>query len=184
MSRRQAICYVVIAGVVTLALLVLLAIYYVWLMLFAVLLLVTILVIVLHFWPHFFDILRRPPKPDMMALLGKSAARPAPQYTPNLILVADNLVSAEQIAIDKPVFKLGRGEQCDYRVAGVSEVSRVHATIRYDAKTAASYITDNNSHNGTFVNGIKLTPDKPTRVSDGDYIQLGTLRFTAQIAHY
>lgn len=184
MSRRQAICYAVIAGVVTLVLLTLLAIYYVWLMLFAVLFLVTLLAVLLHFWPHFFDVLRRPPKPDVMALLAGTAVRPEPRYTPNLILVAENLASAEQIAIDKPFFKLGRSAECDYCVVGVSEISRVHAIILYDAKTAASYIKDNNSHNGTFVNGIKLMPDKPMRVSDGDYIQLGTLRFTAQTAHY
>lgn len=183
MSRRQAICYLLILFVFTLAIMVLLAIYHVWLMLFAVLGLVIAVGLLLKTRPQFFEVLQKPQK-NTDVLLSGSSLSPKPQYTPNLILVASNLTSIVQIVIDKPVFTLGRDAGCNFCITDAPDVSRVHATLRYDGKTAASYIVDNNSHNGTYVNGMKLAPGKPKRISNGDFIQLGTIRFTAQIAHY
>ncbi len=184
MSRKQAICYLVILGVLTAAVLVLLAIYHVWLMLFAVLLVVTAVGLVMKLRPGVVDVLRRPAKPDIAELFSRQPESRTAQYMPNLILVTDNLSSVRQIVVDKPVFTLGRGAGCDFCMADAWDISRVHATISYDKKTAASYIADNGSQNGTFVNGVKLTPDKPKRIQNGDYVQLGTIRFTAQSAHY
>ena len=183
MSRSQAICFFILAALIALGVLVLLGIYHIWLMLLALLLLVTVLGLIKRFRPGLFEVLKRP-QPPCELQTGGSSLSPTNQYSPNLILVADNLPSVNQITIDRPVFTLGRDAGCNCCIANVPDISRVHATIRYDAKVTASYIVDNNSHNGTFVNGVRLTAGKPKRISNGDYIQLGTVRFTAQIAHY
>jgi pSer/pThr/pTyr-binding forkhead associated (FHA) protein len=52
-------------------------------------------------------------------------------------------------------------------------VSRRHATIHREE--TGYYITDLNSTNGTRVNGRRLLPNKPCRLSSGDIISLGRL---------
>jgi hypothetical protein len=184
MSRKQAICYLVILCVLVMALLVLLAIYNIGLMLLAVLLLVIGMGILKKTCPQLFAIFQKPDKKSAIDHFVQNSSVHRRQYVPNLILVANNLTSVGQVVVDKPVFTIGRDGGCDFSLAGAPDISRVHATIRYDEKTAASYIVDNNSHNGTFVNGVKLPPGKQKRINNGDLLQLGTIRFTAQVAHY
>lgn len=184
MSRKQAICYLVILSVLILAALVLLGIFQVWLMLLAILLLVTAAGLLLRYKPQLFSALKKPPKQSAASLSPGGVPPHKTDYVPNLILVAGNLPSAGQITVNKPVFTMGRDAGCDFCITSAPDISRVHVTIRYDRKTAASYIVDNNSHNGTYVNGKKLAPGKPKRINNGDFIQLGTVRFTAQVAHY
>lgn len=52
-------------------------------------------------------------------------------------------------------------------------VSRRHAVIHREE--AGYYITDLNSTNGTRINGRRLLPNKPCRLSSGDVIRLGRL---------
>ncbi|BAC88371.1 FHA domain-containing protein [Gloeobacter violaceus] len=52
-------------------------------------------------------------------------------------------------------------------------ISRPHACILWDAAYATYTITDNNSRNGTFVNGQPLTPGVSYQLVDGDTLQLG-----------
>lgn len=185
MSRSQAICYFILALIVVLALLVLLGIFNIGLMLVVLFALVMVLGLVKSTWPGLFGFLKKPAQEPAYQLSHRgSALSPPSHYSPNLILVADNLPSVEQVTVDRPVFTLGRDAGCNFCISNMSDISRVHATIRYDAKSSTSYIVDNNSHNGTFVNGTRLVPDKPKRLGNGDYIQIGTIRFTAQIAHY
>lgn len=52
-------------------------------------------------------------------------------------------------------------------------VSRRHGRItRRDGQW---YIEDLNSTNGTYVNGIQLSPNEPTAINPGDYLRLGTM---------
>lgn len=59
-------------------------------------------------------------------------------------------------------------------------VSRQHASIRRSGNNL--FIIDLDSTNGTFINGNRLSPYKPTMVHDGDVIRFGlfevTVRFT------
>lgn len=174
--------YLVIFGVLTLAVLVLLAIFQPLLMLVGVLLLVVIIGLLWKLRPKLFDWLR---KPQATGAGSKGGAQPVEKkYAPNLVLVAENVASGKQITVDQPVFTIGRDAGCNYCIANAADISRVHATFRYDGKGTAWYIKDNNSHNGTYVNGVKLVSGVPKRVNNGDFIQLGTIRFTAQLAHY
>jgi pSer/pThr/pTyr-binding forkhead associated (FHA) protein len=55
----------------------------------------------------------------------------------------------------------------------VSSVSGQHCTIQYDRGNFL--VTDDNSANGTTVNGELLPPNNPRRLKDGDEIVLGDL---------
>lgn len=69
----------------------------------------------------------------------------------------------------KKIFTIGRGEGCDIVIADNSDiVSRLHATIRIDSNDKI-YITDQ-SRNGTYVNGIKMSSNVEIPVSRKDVI--------------
>lgn len=69
----------------------------------------------------------------------------------------------------KKIFTIGRGERCDIVIADNSDiVSRLHATIRIDSNDKI-YITDQ-SRNGTYVNGIKMSSNVEIPVSRKDVI--------------
>ncbi len=60
-------------------------------------------------------------------------------------------------------------------------VSRRHALIRPGEQML--YLIDQNSTNGTWVNGQRLLPGRDFPLADGDTIELGALRLTLRIAH-
>jgi hypothetical protein len=66
--------------------------------------------------------------------------------------------------------------RADFTVYGATEdgVSREHA--RFDVKDYSLYITDLNSTNFTFLNGLRIMPNQPRIVRDGDEIRLGRLK--------
>ncbi|MFO7735760.1 MAG: FHA domain-containing protein [bacterium] len=69
---------------------------------------------------------------------------------------------------------LGRDITSD--VAVVDErVSRVHAIIK--SKDEKAFITDQNSTNGTLLNGDKLEGNKPVELSPGDKVSIGASTF-------
>jgi pSer/pThr/pTyr-binding forkhead associated (FHA) protein len=51
-------------------------------------------------------------------------------------------------------------------------VSRVHATV--ECKNRRYILRDNNSHNGTWINGQKLIPNQDYLLKDGDDIRFGS----------
>jgi len=55
-------------------------------------------------------------------------------------------------------------------------ISRVHATMYYDAERATAVIIDEYSTNGTWVNGQRIAPMVPTPVKSGDELRLSRLR--------
>ncbi len=60
-------------------------------------------------------------------------------------------------------------------------VSRRHALVRPGED--ALYLIDQNSTNGTWVNGQRLMTGRDFPLSDGDVIELGALRMTLRIVH-
>jgi len=58
-------------------------------------------------------------------------------------------------------------------------VSRRHALIR--PGETALYLIDQNSTNGTWVNGMRLLSGRDYPLTDGDVIELGALRMTLRI---
>jgi hypothetical protein len=61
-------------------------------------------------------------------------------------------------------------------------VSRRHALIRPGDQML--YLIDQNSTNGTWVNGQRLLPGRDFPLTDGDVIELGALRMTLRIVQY
>ncbi len=52
-------------------------------------------------------------------------------------------------------------------------VSRSHARIYWNQSQNAYMLTDNNSRNGTYINGTLLSPNVPYRLNHNDSLQLG-----------
>lgn len=71
----------------------------------------------------------------------------------------------------KKIYTIGREEGCDIVIQDDSDVvSRLHATIRVESENKI-YITDQ-SRNGTYVNGMKISSNVEVPVSRKDVISL------------
>ena len=190
MSRKQALSLLVLGAVLLGVFLFFLAVYTDPLILLAAILVIVLsLGLLMRRKPELFEALRKPPREDpyraALAAVSAPGAASDARFTPHMILVSVDGMPGGQIVIDKPEFTLGRSRACNYTFPPpCPEIGRVHMIVRYDAAAGASFLIDNDSQNGTFVNRTRLTPGKPHRLSNGDMIQAGTLRFTAQTAHY
>lgn len=78
-------------------------------------------------------------------------------------------------AMDTPV-TIGRSRRCDVRIENDS-VSKVHGSIVFDRGSGEYYIVDENSRNGTYINGESLTPSVPAAVWSGAYVGFGDAVF-------
>lgn len=60
-------------------------------------------------------------------------------------------------------------------------VSRIHAKI--SIRDEAYYLEDIHSKNGTYINGIRLEPEKPVRLQDGDALVFANVSFDFQLSN-
>ena len=65
---------------------------------------------------------------------------------------------------------IGRGEECDLAI-GDASVSRQHASLRVEGLSVV--LVDNDSTNGTRVNGKRIQPGIPHQIESGDIIEVG-----------
>lgn len=85
--------------------------------------------------------------------------------------------NGETVNITNPEFKIGRNRATvDYCVADNTAVGRVHAFVV--SKNGNTYLKDNNSTNGTFVNNVRVKSGSETLLANGDKITLGDEEFT------
>lgn len=99
----------------------------------------------------------------------------SPKTKSSFILL--RLKTNERIALREGEFKLGRSDtMCDYVIRGNSIVGRFHARIVNNGTECL--LIDNNSLNGTFVNGIRLEPEQGTILKNEDKVQLANEIFT------
>lgn len=93
-----------------------------------------------------------------------------------LRLVAMNAPSRVEIKVTKDHFVIGKkAERCDGVVSFNKMISRCHCRID---KTGAGYtITDLESANGTYVNRVRLQPNQPQSIKNGDIIRLANSDF-------
>jgi hypothetical protein len=87
-------------------------------------------------------------------------------------LLGPNTLSA---GIETPV-TIGRSRRCDVRIDNDS-VSKVHASVVFDRSSGEYYLVDENSRNGTCINGEPLTPGVPAPVWSGAYVSYGDAVF-------
>ena len=90
------------------------------------------------------------------------------------LLVIRGAEQGERFELSDKGFNIGRGFRSGLRILG-TDTSRNHATIRFDDD--AYTLTDRNSSNGTFVNGVAV---ESHRLKDGDQIRISgtTLLFS------
>jgi diguanylate cyclase (GGDEF)-like protein len=97
-----------------------------------------------------------------------AAIAPASAY---LIMVAGG-IPGTMFRLTEQFASFGRAAHCTHQLHDIT-VSRVHAFVSIDSM-GQFYIRDEGSTNGTFVNGMRLTPRHPKAIQDGDRVQLGT----------
>ncbi len=105
----------------------------------------------------------------------------------SFMVMGPNTLSA---GIESPV-TIGRSRRCDVRIDNDS-VSKVHVSVVFDQERSAHILVDENSRNGTRLNGTQLLPGVSTPVYSGAQIAFGdavyvfidppTLRKLARIA--
>lgn len=74
----------------------------------------------------------------------------------------------------KDVALIGRGKKCHVCIDD-SYMSKLHAKIFL--REGVFYIEDMQSTNGSFLNGRRLTPNKPIRLKDSDKLTFGNISF-------
>ena len=85
-------------------------------------------------------------------------------------------VKGEKIELGKPSFVLGKNpEKSDYAVADNTNISRVHAVIT--TRNGRYYVMDQNSTNGTFINGRIIKAGQETEILPGDCLMLANEEF-------
>jgi pSer/pThr/pTyr-binding forkhead associated (FHA) protein len=72
--------------------------------------------------------------------------------------------------LGKRTIVVGRDESATMQIVD-DRVSRKHVQFRFDEASAAYFVLDMKSSNGTFVNGRPLLTD--LKLADGDEIQIG-----------
>ncbi len=87
--------------------------------------------------------------------------------------------NGESVEISKEEFIIGREQsRVDYCVRGNTSVGRVHAKIVVRAGVA--YLVDLNATNGTFLNGVRCTPNREAPLKSGDRITFSDEEFSYQ----
>ena len=88
--------------------------------------------------------------------------------------------SFDRTDINKPVFRIGKERSyVDCFVANNNAISRIHADII--TKNNSFFVKDENSTNGTYVNGNRLSPNEEVQVFDGDIITFANEEFEFHI---
>lgn len=96
-----------------------------------------------------------------------------PQITYPYLIRKSNF---DRTDINKPVFRIGKERSyVDYFVANNNAVSRIHADII--TRNNCYFVKDENSTNGTYVNGNRLSPNEEVQVFDGDIITFANEEF-------
>lgn len=79
--------------------------------------------------------------------------------------------SGARYVLSKPSLSLGREARCDVVIDDAS-ISREHARIL--VKDGVVTVIDNNSRNGTFVDGVRVAPNQQATIAIGQKITFGT----------
>jgi len=87
------------------------------------------------------------------------------------MIVVSGGIPGTMLLLSERGTSLGRSSAASFQLDDIT-VSRQHAVVAVDAEGGVQ-ITDEGSSNGTFVNGARIPGHRPTRLEDGDRIQLG-----------
>ena len=85
--------------------------------------------------------------------------------------------TGEKIYMDKDELKIGKSQlHADYTLAENPAISRVHCILRKE--NGVTFIEDNNSTNGTYVDGQRLVPGNKQFLKAGSIVKMGDEEFT------
>lgn len=91
----------------------------------------------------------------------------------------DPSVCAE-IAVDKEIFTIGRKQGAvDAVISFNNMIGRIHCRIEYNGEFYT--VTDLQSTNGTFVNKVRLQPNSPYTIKNGDILRLANSDFLVTV---
>ncbi len=92
--------------------------------------------------------------------------------------ISSGTLSGQEFELESGFLTIGRGDTCSIRFDPQSEriASKQHAFV--EARPDGYYLTDNQSTNGTLLNGANITAAK---LSSGDQIQFGSRGVTASV---
>ena len=136
-------------------------------------------------------------KPELFAFLKRKKAAAPSAPTPSaplsnsirdrhkksyMSLVSINAANQQIILVNKTPFTVGRDAGCDH-VLDYSQVSRIHITITYDESAQLCYVQDQSS-NGTFLNGRRLLRGNRTALHQRDTLQISGVIFSVEYAHF
>lgn len=95
-----------------------------------------------------------------------------------MLIVERGVQAGRVFMISSEVVKIGRSRKNELSLKGAEGVSRHHCTVEFSGTTAT--ISDNDSRNGTLVNGVLLTG--PCVLDDGDLIEISNeaIRYSAE----
>lgn len=99
---------------------------------------------------------------------------------PSVSFILTRLKTNERIALPKGRFMVGKSVHSDYRIAGNTTISRLHAVLLQEGD--ACWIEDNKSLNGTFVNGLKIAPANRMELKPGDLVRMSDEDFLFELA--
>ena len=85
--------------------------------------------------------------------------------------------TGEKIYIDKDEFKIGKSRiHSDYSIEKNTAISRVHVIVI--RRNGVNYLKDNNSTNGTYVDGERLEPGREVLLKNDMRVKFGDEDFT------
>lgn len=90
-------------------------------------------------------------------------------------LYASDRKNSHHIELGRLPCVIGKQEGCVDEVIMNGGISRIHARVDHNGKCFT--VTDLNSTNGTYVNGVRLEPDETMELSDGDEVRFGDLNY-------
>jgi pSer/pThr/pTyr-binding forkhead associated (FHA) protein len=95
-----------------------------------------------------------------------------------VLIRSGDLTTPASITFDAPRIVIGRGEGSEVRLPDPS-VSHRHASIRQ--RGSEYVVVDEGSTNGTFVGGVRLSPQAPRVVRHGELVRVGRVWLGLQI---
>ena len=95
------------------------------------------------------------------------------------LTIESGTLAGREFTLESGFLTIGRGDQCSIRFDPLTEriASKQHAYI--NVQPDGFYITDNQSTNGTLLNGNRV---ETARLSDGDIIQFGKNGVKARVS--
>jgi hypothetical protein len=124
-------------------------------------------------------------KPKAQETFGGAPVPEAAQYgntiffetcdTAEYKLYAMDKKNKSHIALEKFPCTVGKMAGCVDHVLSDESVSRIHA--RFDRQDNHIFITDMNSTNGTYKNGLRMQPQETMEIEPGDELRFGNLHY-------